>query len=427
MTAYRLRLSLPARVTAEDARTTFLWAKEDRDSFVTRLGPSLGYLGPVPRPNIELVRLAVTVLAADRSTPRRTSGSNWSRRELELTVPVFDPDPWQSISERLQALLAFLTGDDWRLEFVAARSSKERIAAPRGPIARAVLLSGGADSAIGALTCRHELNGGAYALVSHVGATNLSPIQESIARQVCGLVPGGEQVHQRIRLGRRRTQVDGRRFPDEYTTRSRSLLFLSLGLAVASIDAVELWIPENGFASLNPPLGADQRGSVSTKTTHPAFLAGLSALLTEIGVHAVMRNPFERMTKGAMFRDAAELIGAQRAAAFLASSHSCAHTGHRTYRLPVTMHCGVCFGCLVRRSAFAAADLPDGTAYISSLNRPDLRGYLADKSMERAVQEFVARRIDPSVVSSMALPATYPAREALELIRHAVDELRLLS
>ena len=426
MPQYRLRLSLGTRVTAADAAETFLWAKDDRDTFVTRLGPSLGDLGPVPRLNIELVRLAAGVLAADRSTPRRLAGSNWSSREIQLTTPVVDAAPWDSIRDRLASLLGFLSGDDWTLRFLKSRSPKERVAPVAQHNDRVVLLSGGADSAIGALICREELDGGSYALVSHVSATNLSPIQGAVAKAVDRLLPGGDQLHHQIRLGRGRRRVDGRPFPNEFTTRSRSLLFLSLGLAVASVDGVELWIPENGFASLNPPLGADQRGSVSTRTTHPTFLAGLSELLGEIGVHAVIRNPFERMTKGEMFRLAAELVGEQAAADFLTASHSCAHTGHRSFRLPVTQHCGVCFGCLVRRSAFAACGLVDGTSYLDSLNRDDLRNYLADKSMVRAVQEFVERGVDDRDVSSMTLPDSYRGRDALDLIQRTMRELALV-
>lgn len=43
-----------------------------------KLGPKLGLMGPVPPPNIDFVRLATAVFAADRSTPRACGGSNWS-------------------------------------------------------------------------------------------------------------------------------------------------------------------------------------------------------------------------------------------------------------------------------------------------------------------------------------------------------------
>ena len=426
MPRFRLRLSLPAGASGASAGETFLWANDRRDSFLTGLGPSLGQLGPVPKSNIELVRLGVGVFAADRSTPRVVSGSNWSSRDFELTVPVFDSARWEPIRERLGELLGFLSGDSWTLRFVTSRSPKEPIHTLARPAERVVLLSGGADSAIGALVCSRELSTSSYTLVSHVGATNLAPIQRSVARSVEKLSAAVDQVHKPIRLVRSRRQVDGRNFPNEFTTRSRSLLFLSLGLAVASVDAVDLWIPENGFASLNPPLGADQRGSLSTRTTHPTFLSVLSGLLTEIGVHAPIVNPFERTTKGEMFRAAADLIGVPRAGSFLSSTHSCAHTGHRSFGLPVATHCGVCFGCLVRKSAFAASGIPDGTVYITAGTRADIRNYLAKKSMVRSVREFVVRGMEESDIATMALPESYPARAALDLIKRTSAELALI-
>lgn len=89
-------------------------------------------------------------------------------------------------------------------------------------------------------------------------------------------------------------------------------------------------------------------------------------------------------------------------------------------------HCGVCFGCLVRRSAFAASRVADNTSYLFSLNRADLRAYLADKSMERAVREFVARGVDEGDFAAMALPAHYSTREAADLVQRSIGELSLL-
>ena len=426
MAEYRLRLSVPARLSAAEARRTLLWASEGSSSFVTRLGPSLGCLGDIRRPNIELVRLAAAIFAADRSTPRRAFGSNWSRRDIEVTVPVFNPDPWESINDRLVALISLLSGDNWLLRFVRARSPKERINTAVASASQAVLLSGGADSAIGALHARHDLGTQPCTLVSHVGATTISPIQKGVVHRLATLLGDGSQQHIQHQLVRGSKRVDGTRFPNEYTMRSRSLLFLALGLAIASIDQVELLVPENGFTSINPPLSPDQRGSLSTRTTHPSFLAGLRDLLPEAGVHAELRNPFEHFTKGEMFRRAGELIGRDAASKFLSSTHSCAHTGHRSFGLPVSHHCGVCFGCLVRRSSFLASGIDDETNYLVSLGRPDLSSYLAGKSMERQMQEYLERGVRPTDIAALSLPSSYAGKKAFDLCKRASDELRLL-
>lgn len=428
MPAYRLRFSLPDDLSSTDERRALLWTRsqDERRSFQTTIGPSLRSLGPVPRPNIEFVRLAAAVFAADRSTERQTDEANWSQRDIELTIPVYDPDRWEAISERLVPLMAFLTGDNWSLHFVRSRSSKAAPSKHLWACDRVVLLSGGADSAIGALLARHELSGRPYTLVSHFGSNTTASIQAEIASRIRHLIAGGDQLHNRIQLNRRRRRVDGSDFPNEYSTRSRSLLFLSLGLAVASIHGAELIVAENGFASINPPLGHDQRGTLSTRTTHPALIAGLRDVLPEAGVHADLRTPFAQATKGEMFKQAADLVGSEAASEFLSATHSCAHTGHRSHGLSIRHHCGVCFGCLVRRSAFLAAGLDDRTPYMASMERPDLRAYLAKRSMEKAMREFLVRGVDPYEIAALSLTSSYTASAAVEICRRACGELSLL-
>lgn len=425
MPSYTLRMTLPATIPTSQARSTFYWTPQGRDSFVRTYGPALGGLGPVSIPNAEFVRIAVAAYAADRSTARAADGSNWSQREINLTVPVSDTTRWDAVAERLADLLGFLSGDAWTLNFVASRRPKETIAeAPDRP-ARVILLSGGADSAVGVLVSRHELGDEPHALVSHFAADFLPSIQRAIASEIGRLLAGPDQAHWVIHFTRRSEQPNGVKFSDEYSTRSRSLLFIALGLAVASIHEVPLWVPENGFASINPPLGPDRRGSLSTRTTHPFFLDGLQMLLREAGAHADLSNPFQRLTKGEMFSRAAEILGAAPAADLLSQTLSCAHTGHKRHSYSIKVGCGVCFGCLVRRAAFVASGLEDRSNYLPSSD-PKLSNYLADKSAERSLQLFLEDGIGPADVAAMSLPHSYSARDALELCQRAMDELRLL-
>jgi len=426
---YSLRLSIPKRLAPTLGSETFLWTNDNRGSFDATVGPRLGALGPVPQPNIELVRLAAAIYAADRTTSRRQGGANWSRREISLTIPVWNPDRWRAIAAELVRLLGLLSGDEWNLNFVRANTPRGETNAKRpAPVERAVLFSGGADSLCGALLSRHELAGAPQVLVSHLSWTNLSTIQKTLAGAVERLVPGGPQRHVQILFSRRSAQpVSGRRFPNDYTTRTRSLLFISLGLAIASIDGVPLWIPENGFASLNPPLGPERRGSLSTRTTHPRLLEDLSAMLAIAEVHANIVNPFASRTKGEVFRLVGHLLGDDEAAAIIAQSHSCGHTDTRWLGLPATEHCGVCFGCLVRRAGFRASGLTDATPYL--VHRPPdstLRGFLASKSAIAAARFFTDRGIRHSDIASLSLPTSYPVRDAYDLCERGIAELKLL-
>ncbi len=176
-----------------------------------------------------------------------------------------------------------------------------------------------------------------------------------------------------------------------------AILFLAFGLAIASIEGLPLWIPENGFASLNLPLTADQRGSLSTRTTHPLFLEQLARLATAAGAHAVIENPLSAMTKGEMFARVAELVGRDAASDFLSATHSCGHTGHRNFQLSPLQHCGVCFGCLLRCASFLTADVKDQTNYLSALPPLDLHAHIdvgvpADDLHRLAAVIFAATR-----------------------------------
>ncbi len=435
MTAYSMRFQIPGSLPADVARNRFFWVRDStRDSFVSTLpprhealGPRLGALGPVTDANVDLVRLAVMAFAADRSTLRRVGGTNWSRRDLSIEVPVSDPSRWEPVRAQLQNLLGFLSGDAWRLSFRRARAPKEQVSNNRFAGAkRVVLLSGGADSAVGALLSRHELGNAPHALVSHVGLTMLAPVQRRLVRRIGALIDGPAQFHQQIHFSRHTTQLDGTSFRDETSTRTRSFLFLAFGLAIASLEELPLWIPENGFASLNLPLTADQRGSLSTRTTHPLFLEQLATLATAAGAHAQIENPLAAMTKGEMFSRVAEFVGRDATSDLLSATHSCGHTGQRNFKISPLQHCGVCFGCLLRQASFLASGLTDQTSYLSArtTDRPD--DYLRSKSMVPSLRAFLARGLRSTDLASLTLPSGYSTAAARDICERAIRELELL-
>ena len=110
----------------------------------------------------------------------------------------------------------------------------------------------------------------------------------------------------------------------------------------------------------------------------------------------------------------------------LSKTLSCAHTGHKRHGYSILIGCGVCFGCLVRKAAFAAAGLDDRSEYLTNYSDSKLQGYLADKSAERALQLFLEDGMGAADVAAMTLPNSYPGRAALDLCNRAIRELRLL-
>ena len=424
---YELKLTTRSASSREDPLATFYWPANGPSSFSAPFGPRLAAIGAVPRRNVDLVRLAMLVYAADRSTVRAVGSTNWSSRDIALTVPVFDAQPWNAVAADLSELLAFLTGDAWAVEFRNARPRSEHVAERLDMPApsRVVLMSGGADSALGVLESRRRLGPAeSHLLVSHVGLKTLAPVQRRVAQAASAICPGPTQWHEQVVLNRRQVQVDGSRFKSETSTRSRSLLFLALGLAYASMYEVPLWIAENGFASLNPPLAPNRRGSLSTRTTHPTFLEGLSRILEAIGAHSTIGNPFARMTKGEMFRTAGDQFGYPEVSAFLSDTHSCGLTGQRAKGLSTTTQCGVCFGCVVRRASFASAGLTDMTDYADPGHSRELAEWLDKNSVLPDMRRFVKRGIGRRDLLTMSLPDSCALDDARDLCERGVSELR---
>lgn len=405
----------------------FFWTRGGRSTFVGTIDPHLSTLGVVNPRNIDLVRIALAVLASDRSVLREGGGSSWNAREFDLTVQVTDPHAWAMQADRLGRIIGFLSGDRWTFRFTPAPPGGETtLPVDEQRHDRTVLLSGGADSAAGALVSALELGEGrSQSLVSHFSSTAISPVQQRVVKAIKGLAPGVQQAHRQFRLSRGSKRLDTTSFRDEPSTRSRSLLFLALGLAVAERASSPLWIAENGFASLNPPLGPDRRGSLSTHTTHPRFLHELADLMKDVGGHGLIENPFAALTKGDMFRRLADAVGVDAASTYLSETNSCSHTDAR-FSGVVGASCGVCFGCLVRRAAFVASEIPDKTTYLVNDTSGRFDAFIQQKSIVEPMCDFADRGIRLRDVMAMSLPPGYAAQDALALTQRGVEELRSL-
>lgn len=403
-----------------------IWQRpaEGPSSLRTNLDPELKKLGAVPPLNRDLVWLSTAVFLADRLT-RRPKG--W-RRKLQVTVPVSRVDKWSSVASDLEAILGFLTSDTWDVDFEATSLAESKLKAVKKPEVEFVsLFSGGADSMCGVLQLLSQ--GNRVGLVSHWDWSGHAGTQRQLLRELRGLF-GDRVVSWQVQLGRGNSQIDGRRFPDEATRRSRSLLFLSLGLAAASQGTdSHLWIPENGFTSLNPPLAPERRGALSTRTTHPTFLAGVKKALKGVGAHADFENPYEQLTKGEMFKEVSGLIGPDQASDLLSKTHSCAHVRLAgSFGYPPSTHCGICFGCLVRRAAFLSSGLQDQTTYlVTELSKRTLAEFLKKPSVRGEVESVryaTARKVTPADILALDLPREHDLDQAFHLVQRGFDELK---
>jgi hypothetical protein len=244
---------------------------------------------------------------------------------------------------------------------------------------------------------------------------------------------GADFEHLIVRLGRRSSQVgSGATFRQEDSSRSRSMLFLALGFAAASVRGGELIVAENGFTSLNVPLGGERRGPLTTRTTHPAFLDGLVATLEAIGLPVKVTTPYDSLTKGQLFDQVRGSVGVDSASNLLSASHSCSKPGAQYLGSGFSPadQCGMCSACLVRRAAFAASDIEDRTAYVIDKLDGDPRRarWMTDdkRSDYVTVQGALERGLRAGDIAALGLPDRIRRADALALARAGLNELALL-
>jgi hypothetical protein len=402
--------------------------EEHPDSFTTTVPDVLARYGiAIPTPASDFLNSAIGAYTADVRIPRRQGFDDWTR-DIALHLSVQDMAGWDQGVGIFQQMLRFLTGDHWTIEVRRAPQSYEQ---PRGRAPREVrtietdtacLFSGGLDSFIGALDLLEDV--GRVALVGHhsagAGATSRSQNNAiEVLREKYGedLTPF---LHFWV------TPPKGVSRRSEPTTRGRSILFLALGVAVASgLGAGRLVVPENGPISLNIPLTNSRLGSFSTRTTHPYLMALLREFLTTIGIDIEVELPYRFLTKGEMIRQCKNLRLLKRS---VASTMSCAHPqANRFAKKNPNLHCGYCVPCIIRRAAIRAV-MSDPTDYAyEDLSEPlggkrgsDFRAY--KMALDRYRRK--APRLSDVLVAGPLQGSDAELREYLSVFNRGLDEVR---
>lgn len=298
----------------------------------------------------DFVTFASAVAATDKAILRSASADGWTRM-IDLTVSLVDPVAWNTRIAELERMLRFLTGDFWSLRFRSGGVKPPRPTESQKRDADCVcLLSGGIDSLIGAIDLTTD--GKKPLFVSQVVRGD-----RGAQAKFAGAL-GGSRRHCQWSFAVRHPG------DSEKSTRARSIVFFAFAaLAAAGIPSskkrpVEIVVPENGFISLNVPMGPGRIGSLSTKTTHPLYMKAVQEIWDAAGINARLVFPYRDRTKGELLRNCAD---PQKLLNLIGDSTSCGK-----YQRHNLTHCGECIPCLVRRAAFLEAKLRDTTA----------RGYL---------------------------------------------------
>ncbi|WP_103256405.1 7-cyano-7-deazaguanine synthase [Tabrizicola aquatica] len=314
-------------------------------------------LMPLPETCNDLMRIACAVFHADCSVSRggdarSDMGAAW-RRGFSAKVKVSDPQLWarQDVREALVDAAGFLTEDTFQFEFedlppgkptqqyfnFAAREDERTFD-------EVILFSGGLDSFAGALQSLATGTGNVV-LLTHRSSQKAITRQTKLADYLKERFPK-RVLHVQITARRKATVAT------ERTQRSRSLLFTSLGYAVArALQISTISFYENGVISQNLPISGSVVGTSATRTTHPLSLVLLERLLGALGGSRIaIRNPFIWKTKAEVL----EVIRAHGAEDQIKHTVSC--TNLHTQSAEVS-HCGDCTQCLDRRFAVFATGM----------------------------------------------------------------------
>lgn len=404
----------PAGVSPAGAGLAFAWSTNDVSSadLAATMAWDLEDFAAAPAVARDLFRIATAAYLADTAIAKPGVSLH---RNFELTVHVESPAPWQgdSISD-FADILHWLTGDAWSINLKPARA---RLAlAVSEPANRVQLLSGGLDSLCGAVIGLRESATG----VRFVGHRDASKAVRHAQNAVADAI--GNHPYDRYELYIR----DSKRRKN-HGPRSRSLMFMALGvMSAAAHSAPELWVPENGFTSINPPLDAGRGGALTTRSTHPYTFHLLSGLLTALQIDVLVTNPFTTMTKGELVAAALPELMSDQYRDSVATSFSCAKGGTQFHHGDSNHNCGLCVACVVRRAAFLGAGVDDPTPYDSELLLgSNLAGLIKQRWRDViSLSDVFAYGIDENaILSATVWPPGTDLDAVLKLVDHGLEEL----
>ena len=369
----------------------------------------------VPQLAWEFVSIALSVMVADGAVRRDRSPDGWTR-ELSLEIAVTDPGVWNTQVAELEQALGFLTTDLWYFSFIAGGETAQMPTKVIRPEVDAVgLLSGGLDSLIGAidLTAR---------------GVRLLPVSKTVRGDADKQVAFAKQVIRTDDLLQLNDNANTRRAEKETSQRARSLIFIAFAVLAASATAryaagerTPIYLCENGFIAINPPLTESRLGSLSTRTAHPEFLARVQRILDALSINVEIRNPYALKTKGEMMIECRDQDLLERHAAF---STSCGRFQRYNY-----VHCGRCVPCQIRRASFLAWGTNDTTDYVfDDLSRRDADHAQFDDvmSVAMALAAEPTLGLDRWIGTSLSSPFVSSKNELRAMVGRGLGELRAL-
>lgn len=311
----------------------------------------------VPAEFQDLLEIATYVYSADQVIRRGADdvdafGNAW-RRDMHFVIPVRKPALWErpDVMEGLCATLGFLSDDCYRFSFWQLDQPPPfqdylDLAADGhflGYPEQVVMFSGGLDSLAGAV--EEVLNQKRkVVLVTHKPTQKLAARHRALTQMLADKAGENAPFHISVRVHKNKG------LNREYTQRSRSFLYMSIGVTIAKmLGLTSVRFYENGVISLNLPVCAQVVGGRATRTTHPRVMQGFQELVSLIADEPfAIETPFLWKTKA----EVVDVIVKAGCPEMIAASMTCTHTWEMSNQ---HTHCGVCSQCIDRRFAVVAA------------------------------------------------------------------------
>lgn len=308
--------------------------------------------------------LSATVYGIDRFILRRPNSVDGWSRELRVNFPAIKLQKWKAARSEVDALLSFLTGDYWEVDFYKSdftlpsfqldfQSDKQ--------FSQVNLFSGGLDSLIGAIDYLQSNPKKNVLFVSHYDSQMHGPKsdQQDLIKKI-----DDNYSNQFHHIPSIRVSLENSTLLKETTFRSRSILFIGIALVAAKAKDIPIIVPENGTVSLNFPLSPSRRSACSTRTTHPTMMSLTRVLWDKLMIKTSLNNPYEFFTKGEMVANCKNKKLLQEV---VKNSNSCGKRGHRSHWTDnrEATHCGVCMPCVYRQASLQK--IKDDTSYGTNL------------------------------------------------------------
>ena len=312
------------------------------------------------RISLDFLLIASLCYAIDKTISRSTAFDFWTRT-LEVEFPVSNFEKWNNAVEDLTKALNFLTGDIWLITFCKMENSifqapppkKRRKIKPKLEKVDAVCsFSGGVDSLVGTINLLKSGDYEGIHLIGHYDAPGAKKAQNLLFDGIKAEYVDKAELIQ-VRVSQNPVKAN------ESTLRSRSIVFMAIGLFVArSADKkTPIFMPENGFIALNVPLTPSRGGSCSTRTMHPYFLTKISKVFEGLSIENKIINPLEFLTKGECV---SECLNKKLLHSIIPHTVSCSHGTRKQNWVRKTANvknCGYCVPCLVRRASLHKSNL----------------------------------------------------------------------